>query len=196
MAASDLTTLAAVKAQLGLKINDDDDLLGRLITAASDFLRVYCDADIFPETTYTDYWRGNGISETVVLVHRPVQSVASVVLEQQGTVPAYSAATRRGWQRNSPKGNVLRLRGYAPGEGELCTVTYSANFQTVPSEIGLAITDMVARAYRERSRIGEASKSVGGEVISFTVKDVGDARTLVMLEHYRRRIPYTGGGFP
>lgn len=61
------------------------------------------------------------------------------------------------------------------------TITYSYT----PQEIEQAVIELVALRYRERSRIGENSKSVGGEVVSYNVKDFPDS-VKTILNNYRR----------
>lgn len=61
------------------------------------------------------------------------------------------------------------------------TITYSYT----PQEIEQAVIELVAVRYRERSRIGENSKSIGGEVVSYNVKDFPDS-VKTILNNYRR----------
>lgn len=62
------------------------------------------------------------------------------------------------------------------------------NYSYIPADIEHACMEMAAERYRYRSRIGEISKSLGGqETISFNQKDIPDfIRTL--LQPYRRVI--------
>jgi len=67
--------------------------------------------------------------------------------------------------------------------GKAIEITYSY----IPPEIEQVCTDLVSLRYRERGRIGENSKSMGGEVVSYNTKDFPDG-VLTILNNYRRVI--------
>lgn len=61
------------------------------------------------------------------------------------------------------------------------------NYGFTPPEVEQMAIDLIALRYKERQRIGENSKSIGGEVISFNVKDFSDGAKAV-LNNYKRVI--------
>lgn len=61
------------------------------------------------------------------------------------------------------------------------------NYGYTPPEIEQVAIELIAMRYKERQRIGENSKSIGGEVISFNVKDFSDSAK-GMLNNYKRVI--------
>lgn len=74
---------------------------------------------------------------------------------------------------------------FAPGDaGASILISYSY----IPSDVGHACMEMVGERYRYKNRIGEVSKSLGGqETMAFSQKDIPDfIRTL--LQPYRRTI--------
>lgn len=76
--------------------------------------------------------------------------------------------------------------GFAAGDaGASVLISYSY----VPSDVGHACMELVGERYRYRNRIGETSKSLGGqETIAFSQKDIPDyIRTL--LQPYKRVVP-------
>jgi hypothetical protein len=68
----------------------------------------------------------------------------------------------------------------------------------VPFDIAQATIELVARKYRERTRIGERSKSLGGgetvayETTTFSLRDFTSDIQL-LLQQYRTVAPVTGG---
>jgi hypothetical protein len=71
---------------------------------------------------------------------------------------------------------------FAAGDtGSQIAITYGYT----PEEIEQAAIELVSLRYRERSRIGENSKSIGGETVSFNVKDFPDS-VKTILENYKR----------
>lgn len=60
------------------------------------------------------------------------------------------------------------------------------NYSYIPADIEHACIEMVGERYRYKNRIGETSKSLGGqETISFSQKDIPDFIRL-LLQPYRR----------
>ena len=68
------------------------------------------------------------------------------------------------------------------------TVQYTAGFAVTPPEIEQACIALVALRYKERDRIGQASKNVGGETVSFQQKDM-PADVATILDQYRNLVP-------
>lgn len=163
MAAGDLTTLANAKLWLGISVATDDAQIQRLITAASDFIVQYCSRN-FAVTAYTQRkYHGNG-NQTLVLRNWPIISVELLQIDGV-TVPAadYSFFERMIYL---DKGRV-----YTRGLNNI-TVNYTAGFATTPPAIEQACIDLVAMKYRERDRIGHASKSINGETVTFIVSEL------------------------
>jgi hypothetical protein len=70
----------------------------------------------------------------------------------------------------------------AADAGEAVTLTYGY----IPHDLALATKEWVGERYASHTRIGQASKSLGGqETVSFIVKDIPDFVSLI-LQPYRR----------
>ena len=98
MAQGDLSTLTAVKLWIGVTGTTSDVLLGRLVTAASGFVRGYLSRPYLGSTLITERYNGTG-SDTLLLRHGPVTSIVSILYDGK-TVTA--AATG-----NPPSGGYL-----------------------------------------------------------------------------------------
>jgi hypothetical protein len=62
---------------------------------------------------------------------------------------------------------------------------------TTPPEVAQACIEFVALRYRERTRIGELSRSLGGaETVAYAQKDMSDA-IKTLLQRYRLVSPIT-----
>jgi hypothetical protein len=71
-------------------------------------------------------------------------------------------------------------------------VTYTAGYPATPPEIAQACIELVALRYRERTRIGEVSRSVGGgETVTYAQKDMS-APIATLLQQYRVVAPIAG----
>ena len=87
----------------------------------------------------------------------------------------------------------LVIRGYAvPRKAGCVTLQYTAGYPVTPPDITQACIELVALRYRERSRIGEIARAIGGgETVSYSQKDMSNAiKTLI--QQYRIVTPVTG----
>jgi hypothetical protein len=184
MAAGDLTSIANVEQWLNLQSGcTDEALLVRLITAASGFIRTWCDRD-FVSQSYTDTLDGKGAAR-MPLPNTPITAVASLAIDGN-VIPPGDPVSTPGYFFTS---TMLCLNGYRFSRGMAnVVVSYTAGFATVPPELEQACIELVAFRYRELDRIGVASKGMAGETTSFTIKDVPPSvRTI--LEQKKKVVP-------
>ena len=178
MAAGDLTTLANAKLWLGINTASDDAQIQRLITAASDFIAQYCRRN-FAVTAYTQSkYNGNG-NRMLVLRNWPLISVELLQIDNV-TVPEteYTFYERMIY---------LKSRVFIRGLNNV-TVNYTAGYTSTPPSVEQACIDLVALKYRERDRIGHASKSINGETVSFLIAEM-HPNTRKVLDEFRDKVP-------
>ena len=174
MAAGDLTDLTSVKAWLGLSgdVTASDDLLSALITAASGFVTQYLGRDLTP-TTYTEVYDGRG-GRTMLLRQSPITAVQSVAFE--GTTHTTHGDPVAGTPGFWFTDRRLSLIGDRFPEHGLVVVTYAAGYASLPPSLVQAVNELVGEAFRRRERIGQSSKSLGGqETVSFSTADMNAA---------------------
>ena len=184
MAAGDLTTLANAKEWLELdsSLTSDDALLARLISAASGFIRIWCNRD-FVRQPYVETRSGNG-GRSIVLAQWPIVSVESLVIDGQPVPPA--PANGAGYLISR---SMVMLVGYFFARGAAnIQISYTAGYATIPPEIEDACIQLVGFRYRERSRIGKSSESMGGETTAYQVRDV-PAGVRTILDQYKMVVP-------
>lgn len=184
MAFGDLTTLADVKAwlQLGQAAfpATDDGLLTRLITAASQYIQTWLNRPIAP-ANYLETRDGTG-GYSLQFACFPVSAVTMLTIDDQ-PVPAALSSTGTGYSFSATQ---LSVRGHRFNRGaQNIMVAYTAGYSTSPPEIAQACIELVALRYRERTRIGEVSRSLGGaETVAYAQKDMSDA-IKTLLQRYR-----------
>lgn len=186
MAAGDLTTLANVKAYLSppLTTSTDDALLSRLITAASQFIQSWLNRAI-ATASYTDTRNGTG-GMRLFLRNRPVTAIASVTIDGVA-IPASSPPPLGAGYLFDDSSVYLIGRAFTKGLQNV-VVQYSAGYATTPPEIEQACIGLVALRYKERDRIGQVSKNLAGETVSFQQKDM-PADIATLLDQYRNLVP-------
>lgn len=186
MPTGDLTTLANVKAYLSppLTTTADDALLQRLITASSQFIQSWLNRSI-AVSDYSDTRSGSG-GIRLFLRNRPVIAVASVTIDGAVIPVSGPPPNQSGFMFDD---SSVYLAGFRFMKGvRNVVVQYSAGYAATPPEIEQACIALTVLRYKERDRIGQASKSVAGEVISFQQKDM-PADVATVLDQYRNVVP-------
>ena len=196
---ANLTTLANVKDWLatgtGAFPPTDDRLLSRLIASASVFLESWA-SQSFSIGNWQEIRHGLG-GDSMVLQVTPI--VAIIGLSVDGiSVPAAPPMSQQGWSSGyafSP--TTISLRGYRFTRGtQNVIVQYRAGYAKPPPDIEQACIELVVRKYRERTRIGEISRSIGGaETVTYSpvaFRSMDMATDIqVLMQQYRR---YTSMG--
>lgn len=189
MTYTDLTTLADVKAwlQTGQSAfpTTDDALLSRLITAASAYIQTWLNRRI-AVTDYTEIRDGTG-GQRLQFACFPVCAVLLLTIDGIAVPPAPPPSPSSGLTAGYLFSQTqLAVRGYYFRQGaQNVIVSYTAGYSTTPLEIAQACIELVALRYRERTRVGEVSKALGGgETVSYSQKDMS-AAVLTLLQQYR-----------
>jgi hypothetical protein len=193
MAYGDLTALGDVKAWLQTgqsAFPPSDDAL--LITAASQYIQTWLKRQI-AQCDYIEVRDGTG-GERLQFACFPVSAVLSLTIDGLAIPPAPPPTPSTGLIAGyvfSP--TQLALRGYQfTRRAQNVVVTYTAGYPATPPEIAQACIELVALRYRERTRIGEVSRSVGGgETVTYAQKDMS-APIATLLQQYRVVAPIAG----
>ena len=193
MAFGDLTTLSDVKAWLATGQSafpsTDDVLLTRLITAASQFIQTWLNRQI-GLSDWLEVRDGTG-GQRLAFANIPVTAMLSLSIDGLTIPPAPADGSIRAGYVFSP--TELALRGYVfTRRAQNTVVTYTAGFAMTPPDIAQACIELVGLRYRERTRIGEAGRQLGGnERVTFSQQDMSDDVKL-LLSQYRIVAPASG----
>jgi len=190
----DLTTVANFQYWLGSSnVNENDaSQQQRLITSVSEYIQNWIGRTISAQP-YTLIRDGNGGSK-IVLPHYPVQSVTLVQIYDY-IVPQTTDPTIAGWFLNPTSGCVSLIGGCYSRYGynfvrgiQNVMIQYIAGYTSTPNDLEQACLELAGLRWKEKSRIGEVSKSIAGEVITFSQKDM-PASVRTILEKYKEVIP-------
>jgi Phage gp6-like head-tail connector protein len=207
----DLATLADVKAWLQTGQSafpaTDDALLTRLITAASQYIQTWLNRQIASQD-WIEIRDGSGSTlgpsdVRFQFAATPVSAVTLVVVDgvtippipasptaPPGTAVVSTFAAHAGYLFTATQ---LVIRGYAvPRKAGCVTLQYTAGYAVTPPDLAQACIELVALRYRERSRIGEVARAIGGgETVSYSQKDMSDS-IKALIQQYRIVAPVTG----
>jgi hypothetical protein len=193
MAFGDLTTLDDVKAWLQTGQNPfpatDDLLLGRLITAASQFVQTWLGRQI-ALGDWQEVRDGTG-GQRLAFANFPVVAVLSVSVDGMAIPPAAADGGFAAGYVFTP--TELTLRGYVfTRRAQNVILTYTAGHAVTPPDIAQACIELVCQRYRERTRIGEVSRALtGGQTVTFSQRDMS-ADVRLLLSEYRAIAPVPG----
>ena len=183
----DFTDLDTVKAWLGLPAaaGPSDDLISTLITAVSAFIRDYLNSAVV-SASYVETYDGTG-GHDLMLRQAPITAVQSVAFAGRTlTTPADPIAGTSGFLFD---GRRLSLQGDRFPTRWPVVVSYTAGYATVPPAIAQAAVELAGEAFRRRERIGQTSKSLGGqETVAFSPADM-NATVKTLLAPYRAVAP-------
>ncbi len=200
-APQDLCTLTDVKAWLNVTVTTDDNLLQRLLTAESTMIQSWLNRQIASQS-YTETRDGSGVGDgayEMVLANYPVTAIASLTIDglavpastDNGVMqPGYGFDSHRIWLArvtNSYEERYSNAWQFTRGRGNVI-ITYTAGYATTPDDIYQACIELVSIRYRERDRIGQNSKSLAGETVSFNTKAMTDS-ILQTLNQYKKVVP-------
>lgn len=161
-----LTTVANVKAYLGVAGSADDALIENLIDRVTNFIQKYCNRK-FTKSNYDEYYDGSGAGY-LFLPNYPIVSVS--LLEIDGIIKTstdYAIYVDAG---------MIRLKNGKFSEGVLNVhVLYTAGYSTIPKDLEQACTELVAMKYYSR----------GTEKFGVTARNFGEGGTI----SYERTLP-------
>jgi hypothetical protein len=154
-----------------------------LIEAVSGFIEDYLDRTIL-STQYSRRFNGNGKTR-FLLPNYPVTAVASLVVNGS-TIPIMSEFPQSGFAFDEWG---LHLVGFCFSRGiRNIDVIYTSGYATVPPAIEQACLELIALRYADRDRTGIQSKSLAGENVTYSAKDMPDS-VKTALDGYRKVAP-------
>jgi hypothetical protein len=194
--ADDLCRLQDVKDYIfrggGNQTQTDDNLLQRLISAASDWIRLETSRR-FEANNYTETRSGAGGRQMVLfLKNRPIITVSKLYIDGIEIPARPIGANNFNTDGYSFSENYISLRGHIFTDGiDNIEVQYQAGFNEVPRDLEQTCIEAVSWAYREIDRLGQTSKVLAGEQINFDMGALSE-RGQRCLERYQRVTPGMG----
>jgi uncharacterized phiE125 gp8 family phage protein len=186
MADGNLTALADLRAWLNLTTDGADEVLARLITAASAFIQG-------PEgigyqvasQSYALVLDGHGGDVLVLGSKPPLTGVTSLVIDGV-TIRAAALSTDYGY-RFSPSAIWLQGYQFSRGRGNVELVC-TRGWATTPADLEQAAIELIAVRFKERDHIGQDMASMQGQNITFSTRDMPNSVKTV-LQGYKKVVP-------
>lgn len=183
-----LATIDQLKEYLGTLGDEasmkDDDLLTRLVGAASSVIEAYCQRT-FTQTTYTtEMYDGNG-TDVLTLRNYPILSVSAVL--EGGSAMSTSTDPAGGADVIIYAETGQLVRPYATWftYRRWYSVTYQAGYATVPPGIVQACVELAAIMLKQKEHVGLLTKTTGVQTSTYLSSlSEGSQRALMMFQDY------------
>lgn len=176
MAAIDLTTTAKFKAWASIASASDDTLIGEAITRVSTAVNNYLNRSL-NSASYSEVYDGRG-GHVLMLRNRPVTAVASLSIDGVA-VPLATSRPFNGYTFDSTALYALGSYSFTRDYRNVA-VSYTAGYVTIPADIEEAVLEWLNVIYRERDRVGLASKAIGGETTAYDIGAMPKRVTLLL----------------
>ena len=177
-----LTTRQKVKDYLSISGSDYDTVIDNLITYVTSFIKGFCGGRNFLAADYIEYKESIRGRRIIFCNQRPVNSITKVEY-RSGTplAPVWVEYNGNGWLPYLPQG-YIKFYSQLPTISQGFRVTYNAGYlidfanefdntkHTLPAEITLVATELVAKEYNTRKAIGIFSESTEGQTINYSSK--------------------------
>lgn len=161
--AYELCSIDDVKAYLGRTTHDDDALLTTFVSSVSASFEAMVGRLILSRT-YTGERQNGYYGRAIVPRQYPVTAVSQVKIDDE-VIAESTAFDANGWTLAD---DVIRLRNMYVNAGIAnVSITYTAGYASIPSDIRMAIAEWVSIKYRERTHIGTQSQSMSGVSLSY-----------------------------
>lgn len=153
--------------------NKDEPLLQTLLDTAAQVLQDAVSRDMTQVTSYTEY-REVPRSHRIMLRVQPVVSLTSVSYVPSGTpYDSNPLALQVSATPNESYAYVLDGMLHVPfavTEKRRLAITYTAGYASVPSDFQQAVLELAALRYKDRTHIGQVSKNINGETVTYQTK--------------------------
>jgi hypothetical protein len=184
-----IVSLATAKEYLELSSTSTyDKMLTRLLDASEEAVTQYLNRDSILDHAFTETRDGTG-RDLIQMKNYPLTAITSVTVDKQ-VLPA-SAYVVDGTSAESTR-TVVRIDGGVFGLGRRNVVISGQaghTVATVPSAITQVIIETAGVAYKKRTRLGERSKSLQSETISYSDDVLLSNASKSILEPYKDRLP-------
>jgi hypothetical protein len=151
----------------------DDGLLRECADGANATIAKAIERNVL-SATYTQTRNGTG-TKRLMLPNYPVTAVASVTivgpLPQPNVIPPPVSLTL-GVDYAFDAYGLLMYFGVWPKRIQCVTVTYTAGYSSMPADLIRAATKLAAMRYREFERLGQKSKVIDQENITFDLDEL------------------------
>lgn len=163
-----MTTLAKVKAYLGITATTHDAVISELVVNVTAWIETYLNRSISATEDFEELFDGG--DDLLMLSKYPLIEAPEI---------AYNAGTQASpiWTPIDPemyeynaKTGIIRLFAKSPNGLDRVRVTYTGGYEEIPSDIELIAKQLVARMFSQRKAQGKTHEGLGSASIDWTTQ--------------------------
>ena len=186
-----LCTLEDLKTHLEILGSDQDAFLSNLVLRATSFIETYCNRQL-ASREFTEYYSGDG-TNSIMLPNTPITAITQIKDDKSGQADFdYGSGDENDAFSFEDWGKLLLTNGdvfHSPGSTyplRNYKIVYTGGYATAPEDLRQVCVELAAAKFylKDKQRGGVASKSVGGQTITYRPDDLSPAQKEV-LEAYR-----------
>ncbi len=186
-----LCTLADLKTHLEIGSSTQDAFLNNLIARATQFIETYCNRQL-ASREFTEYYSGDGTS-SIMLPNTPITAISQIRDDKSEQADFdYDDTDENDAFSYESWGKVLLTDGdvfHIPGSTyplRNYKFVYTGGYVAIPEDLRQVCVELAAAKFylKDKQRQGVASKSAGGQTITYRPDDLSPAQKEV-LEAYR-----------
>lgn len=177
-----LTTRQKVKDYLSIDDTDSDTIIDELITSATQFVQSYCGGRAFLAADYIEIKDSYRYRRSIFLNQHPANSVTKVeyrsgtptavvwvIYDANGYLPYLNEGYVKFYARLPEISQGLRIT-YNAGYLIDFTNEFDPTMHTLPEDLTLVCTEIVAKQYNTRKAIGILQETTEGQSVSYSYK--------------------------
>ena len=186
-----LCTLEDLKTHLEIEGSDQDAFLSNLVLRATSFIETYCNRQL-ASREFTEHYSGDG-TNSIMLPNTPITAITQIKDDKSGQADFdYDDTDENDAFSYESWGKLLLTNGDVFHEPSSTyplrnyKIIYTGGYATAPEDLRQVCVELAAAKFylKDKQRQGIASKSVGGQTITYRPDDLSPAQKEV-LEAYR-----------
>jgi hypothetical protein len=179
---ADFCTLANAKAWAKVSVADDDALITSIVSSVTSEFQRYLGRD-FLTASFVERYDGNDMPSLRTRQY-PITAVSALTIGGV-SIPLAASSEGVGYMFND---EWMFLYGFLFTRGlQNISLSYTAGYSVVPTSLDIAAREQVTYEYLKRNRIGEISRNIGGQVVSFQITEFAEGVQQV-LDQFRRKM--------
>jgi uncharacterized phiE125 gp8 family phage protein len=187
----DLTTWANAQSYIGAG-DDDETLVGGLITAASVMINNYCSRKLLSRTYTADdtddvFYDANN-DKYILLTQYPVTAITGLYQDQDREFGADTEITSDEYVLNPDRGKITLTEDIFYKGVQVVKCLYTAGYVTVPKDLEIACLIIVDYLYKGFSNHMWGVRSTGVDDKRIDYRDNIPVQARILLQPYRKAV--------
>lgn len=158
-----MISVQELKDYLVISNNDEDMIIQSIIDSETKRINEFCNTD-FSFKRYEITFIGNG--KPFVILSKRISNIIEITIDGQQVNLSDIYFNRLG---------ITNIKGKPFNSGSIVKIKADLGFEVIPNDIKQALIELVALRFKERDRVGQNTKNLGSEQLSFITTEMTDS---------------------